>query len=169
MRITKDIAEIVAKKMLEEKSKKNQKVLESLKLKIYDQVFETMVPKLVNKFMKDDLGDIWLKKSKGVILSGNGFNHEYIDILPFPSTTGSTYVHMTPDKEIAKNWRKTYDDYQKEKDKITKLRREISALLYNLKTYSKVSNEFPEAFPHLPEKQETGLSICVEDIRKELK
>lgn len=167
MRITKEIAEQVARQMIEKKLEKNETKLQELKGLVALRVMETKVPKEVGQFRSDGFAD-WLKKSRGVTLMGNGFNHEYLDLKEFPSTTTNNYIPFEPTPEDAKIWIKLHGDYQSERQKIQRLRGEISDTLYSLKTYNRVEKDFPEAFKFLPAKQETGLSICIDDLRKRL-
>lgn len=167
MRITKEIAEQVARQMIAKKLEKNEAKKKELEGLIALRVMETKVPKEVIQFISDGFGE-YLKKSKGVILIGNGFNHEYVDLKPFPSITTNGYVIFEPTPEDAKIWIKLHEDYNTERNKIQRLRGEISDTLYSLKTYNRVEKDFPEAFKFLPAKQETGLSICIDDLRKRL-
>jgi hypothetical protein len=167
MRITKEIADQVARQMIAKKLEKNEAKLQELKGLVALRVMETKIPKEVGQFRSDGFED-YLKKSRGVTLIGNGFNHEYLDLKPFPSTTSNNYITFEPTPEDAKIWIKLHRDYQTEIQNIQRLRGEIEEFLYRLKTYAKVEKEFPEAFKLLPAKQETGFSVCVDDLRKRL-
>ena len=88
MRITKEIAEQVARQMIAKKLEKNESKLQELKGLVARRVMETRIPKEVGQFSSDGFDD-YLKKSKGVVLIGNGFNHEYLDLKPFPSISSN--------------------------------------------------------------------------------
>lgn len=98
----------------------------------------------------------------------NGFGYESYGIEGRVISTvgGAYYTKILP--EHAKYLKKLDNEIQDKKKEILSLIKELEILLYSLRTYPKVAEQFPEAVPFLPFKTTSALAINIEDLRKKL-
>lgn len=165
MRITKQIASEVAKQLLAEKRKENDKNWIELSKKVYESVLKTVPKEIIELHEKHPS---FVRTSRSIKLIGNGFNHEYVNTSKeFPCEHYSK--NYVPTAKEGVEWIKLLNDYNDGKESIKKLNSEIELALYNLRTYKAVQENFPEAYELLPEKTSTALSINISDIRQKIK
>jgi len=166
-RITQEIAKEVSAKLtskLKEKRNEQQEICNEL----VKQFCIERIPKEVLKM--SELHSQYFKKTRTVKVTDNGFNHQPFHLKENILTSGGdgySLVIQLSEKEADKllpEFRK-YQELDKEYDE---LKLQIAQTLYQLKTYNKVKLEFPEAYDLLPDKQETGLSIPIQNIREQL-
>lgn len=98
----------------------------------------------------------------------NGFGYEVysIDGNVIAPVSGAYYTKISP--ENSKILKKLDNEIQDKKKELKNLVKELEILLYSLRTYSKVAEQFPEAVPFLPFRTTSALAINIQDIRKKL-
>lgn len=163
-RITKDIANEVAKKLTQNKTDEIENLENELRLKVHD-IVKKRIPDSIIKLFKIH-PNYFIKKSYFQFV-GNGMNHKgfYINNeLPFIQNNV-----VEPSKLEADTILKLDNEITNLKTKRNTLRSEIRELLYSLRTYSKVISEFPEAEPFLPKTITNKLIVNISDIRNQLK
>ena len=165
MRITKDKAELVAERLT---SKHNDVIKEKQRVltEYVGQVVVSKIPEAVKQMFKEF--PEWVCSSRNIHLK-----HHLLDNYSYRSHFISVLIpvnesFVVTDKE-AKKVVKMVDEIEQLKKDLKKLKKEIEAAVYNLKTYKRCETDFPEAFKWLPmEKPTAEISIKIEDIRKQL-
>lgn len=77
---------------------------------------------------------------------------------------------VTLTKAESKEYKKLLDQSRELKSEIDSLQYKIEIALYNLRSYKKIREEFPEAGEYLPDgEKKTELMVQVSDIRSKLK
>jgi len=162
-RITKQIAEAVANQLVlpkrQELQKEEQK-LHQITTDIYLKHIPSQVMDAYDKYHE------WFNKTESVYLNTNGFNYEYLALTKNYPKQRNKYPEFTA-AESAKI-RVQFDIVADLKKSIEKLKFDIETAVFNLRTYSNVEKEFPEAFKLLPAKQTTALIVNLKDIRCQL-
>jgi len=165
MRITKQIADDVAKKLTEKKSKE----LEELKSKLSDLVkkeYDKKIPTEVIELAK--LYPSYFDFNRYVRLNGNGWSYKNIELKgTVISQNGSS--HLEPDNKASLAIKSISDKVDDMNANISRLKTDVSNAIYNLRTYAKVSENFPEAISFLPKQQNTALQLNISDIKQRLK
>jgi hypothetical protein len=165
-RITKEIATQVATQL----TAKKREALKELDVKFRSE--------LKRMYVEDTPIDIiqlevkfpqYFEKRNRIGFNGtNGFGYEVYSIegTVIATTNGAYYTKISPENsKILKTLDNEIQDKKKElKDLVT----ELEILLYSLRTYAKVTEQFPEAVPFLPYRTTSALAINIEDIRKKL-
>lgn len=165
MRITKSEAETIAIQMVVKKKEQ----LSKMSIEISDlctRVAKSQVPKqlleLSEKFPN------YFKRIENIIVTGKGLNHEYFSLTSkVPSTEGYRQTIAVDDKN-AEKLVKLFRVYEKFREEIELLQKDIAVALISLCTYAKITSEFKEAIPFLPFKEKNALAINISDIRKKL-
>lgn len=163
MRITKQIANDVAIKMLADKKKSINEIDRELGLTVQNMLVAQIPAEVLTVFAKHAS---YFDSRRSWHINGEGLNWEVVTIPESLPYKGGAF---TPTSEQAKELVKIIN---KQKDKHTaykKAVRELEVLLYNLKTYANVTKSFPEALPFLPVGQNTAVAFNIEDVRKLLK
>ena len=163
-RITKDIAHEVARKLTSKKTEEINKIEKELQLKLEGFLLEKVPKEIMDLFKKHPN---YFEKTSSFRISGNGFNYEYLQTKNSIPYCGNN--SFTPTAEQAKPLMELNNKITDLKKKKSELFREIQNLLYNLRTYSKVISEFPEAEPFLPKTITNKLIVNISDIRNQLK
>lgn len=161
--ITKTIAKAVATKLVEKQSQKVQ----DLKIELgnyFTNEYQNTLPRVVLEGFKNHPN--FFNTCKSFSMTGHGFNWETITAnKSLPCTSSS----KTFDETVLRELRKKYDAVKDAKKLVETLIFEIETALLNLKTYSKINANFPEATPFLPIKTDTALMVNVDNIRNKLK
>lgn len=165
MRITKSIAEYVAKQMVSEKKKLLERKRDIVK-GICTEIYKREIPKDVLKLW--DKNSSWLKSTSSVRLNGYGFSYEYQDIEELPKNFNRDpfLIFENNEAELVLSAR---NEIQKINDEIRSLQSEIEQALLSLVTYKRVSENFPEAIPFLPKIQNTSLVVDLSNLRNKIK
>lgn len=98
--------------------------------------------------------------------NGFGYDNYRIEGRVISKAGSISYTNISP--ENAKKLKKLDDEIQDKKKELKDLVRELEILLYSLRTYTKVTEQFPEAIPFLPYKTTSALAINIDDLRKKL-
>jgi len=163
MRITKQIAQDVASKMLVDKYKSIAELDKELGLRVQDYLTAKIPAEVNTVFAKHP---DYFDSRRSYYLYGEGLNCKSVTIpQSLPSVGSSFTVKPEQAKEIVKLSNKRDDLHEAYK----KALREVEVLLYNLRTYANVTKSFPEALPFLPVGQNTAVALNIEDVRKLLK
>jgi hypothetical protein len=165
-RITKEIATQVAVQL----TSKKRELVKELDVKFRSE--------LKRMYVEDTPIDIiqlevkfpqYFEKRNRIGFNGtNGFGYEVYSIegTVIATINGAYYTKISPENsKILKTLDNEIQDKKKElKDLVT----ELEILLYSLRTYAKVTEQFPEAVPFLPYRTTSALAINIEDVRKKL-
>lgn len=164
-RISMALAEQIAKAL----TKKKQDLIAPALLEYrqyFTDVYESRVPKPVMELFKKH--SEYLETTQSVYINEKGFNRESISLTKaVPSTTSYnvelsiTDAEATKGKKLYNAWKKACEDYKK-------LFEEVENALLNLRSFSNIEKQLPEAVPFLPQK---GLTVIVNttELRKKLK
>jgi len=165
MRITKSIAEYVAKQMVSEKKRLLQEKKDVLK-STCTEMYKRQIPKEVLSLWKNT--PVWLKTTYSVRLNGDGFSYECQDIeeLPRPNNREPFLAFENNEAETILSAR---NEIQKMNTEINSLKSEIEQALLSLVTFKRVSENFPEAVPFLPKIQNTSLVVDLSNLRNKIK
>ena len=164
MRITKAIAEHVAKCMTAPEAK----VIKELQIELEKSVKKNYIESLpvdVIKVWKNY--PLYFRRTSGVSHFEIGgyvpFFNEYNDSesVLLPERVNSHY--LPSDAEI-----KLFQSKDKLKSQYRKLNTEIQQALLGLGTYKRVSEQFPEAVPHLPKLGRTEIMIDIASLRNRI-
>lgn len=157
MRITKAEAKNVASKLLETKVNKFKSMKEQLTLEIKNAAL-SIVPKEVlvvyNKYPQYFMGN-----SKYLYVNGEGIGY----IKNVPLNKRDNYV-IVQDPAIQSKLIRLRDEISEKGDELESLRYDVETALYSLKTYKRISEEFPQAIPFLPSKENNELALNIKDI-----
>lgn len=167
-RITKQIAEEVAKAMTAEKAKNVTDLKDRFKQSV-EEIALLRVPETVTKLFKDSSLRAYISQSDYVYLHSHGFNFRGVRLKnPVPVNKGQNSLELTAlEGKFLWNLEK---EYKKAEEGLEELTQEIYfTLLHTLKTYKKVQDHFPEAFEHLPKVgTPTSLAINLDALRHKI-
>lgn len=163
-RITKEIAKEVALSLTKLKKEEISKLNEKISSRLEDIILSKIPDEVKKCFSKNKK---FFNTRSGFQLSGNGFDYQHFNTInSIPYGNNSSY---TPTELEANELLPMINKVQDLKVNYNKLLLEVESLLYNLRTYSKVVIEFPEAEPFLPKTMSNKLMININDIRDKLK
>lgn len=163
-RITKEIASEIATKLTEKKLTEIRRIQSEQEIYL-EEIYLGTISKEVKDFFK--LKPNYCKNTRQLRVSGNGFNYAYLNTKNnVPCLESQSFE---PTAEQGKELINFQNKIENLKIVRNKLKNEIENLLYNLRTYSKVILEFPEAEPFLPKNISNKLMININDIRSQLK
>lgn len=162
-RITKLIAENVAVKLTEKQALEIKELKTELSNK-FTEIYLKTVPKEILDLHKKYPDFIETRSS--FQMSGNGFQYQSLSLnSSFPAKNHC----FSPNEVDAKMLLKLLNEIDKKKSELSKLKTEVEALVFGLRTYAKVNSEFPEATPFLPKTITSALMVNISDLRKKLK
>lgn len=163
-RITKEIASEVAKKLTSKKTEEIKTLENELETKLEGFILKKIPKEVLDLFKKHPN---YFNTTYSFRLSGNGLNYEYLQTKnSIPYTGNNSFLPSIEEAELLLSLNNKINDLKQKK---SELFREIENLLYNLRTYSKVNSEFPEATPYLPNLITNKLSVNISDVRDKLK
>lgn len=163
MRITKQIAENVASKLLLKKNEYLNLSKDDLE-KLVCEIMKSKVPESVLKVFKSN--PEYVETSNYISLNGNGFNWERVCLgkqIPCKNTD------YTPTYEESRIISEKINTFQKLKKEISDLKHELVVNIFNLKTYKQVEENFPEAYVFLPEIKNNAVAVNLTTLRAKLK
>lgn len=165
-RITKDIAQEVAEKMVapaREQVELASKTLKDAMLVIMQKRTPQVIKDAFDKFPE------YFDTIERAYLQGNGFNGQEVRTSErFISKSGNYSTTIQPTDAEHKILWDFYVDWEKKKKEADDLKSSIANTLYVLRTYAQVGKNFEEAVPFLPEKTSTELSVPIDNIREKL-
>ncbi|MBX9886654.1 MAG: hypothetical protein K2Y30_01815 [Flavobacteriaceae bacterium] len=165
-RITKLIAEATANELV--KSKKQELAKQEAEFKkILEHEIAKEVPIAVLEFYKNYKH--YVHKTKSVQISGNGWDFKTIYLeKEMPSYNGNK-IQFTPKEKIATKLLSLHDEIESNKKVISKLQDDLESVIFNLRTYKSVQENFPEAFDLLPKIVNNAIQLNLSDIRNRIK
>lgn len=166
-RISKDLAESIAKSLTAKKSS-DIETLKKNKTRLVHNAWMKKVPKDVVAMFEKKRG--YINTTSYAYLHGKGVHNTYVAFdSRVPTSGGQTSLTMS-DKDT-EEFVKLQNSIEKKEKALEQLRREITATLMSLRTFKRVRAEFPEAAKYLP--AETGvtqaLTINIGSILERLK
>lgn len=166
-RITKEIAAEVAKKLLEQKVKKNAERYSEIQ-KIVVGIIQSRTPMLVMQNFSQHKN--YINTADYVYLTGPGLNHDYIvlgESVPYDSSMSRTIILEESTSMLLS---KKLEKYQIHRKKNEELKEKTEATIYALRTYKKVKDLFPDAYKFLPpENTATCTDLqCISSIIQEI-
>lgn len=165
-RITKEIATTVATQLTTKKRevvKELGKKFRSELKRMYVEATPAEIKELAVKFPQ------YFERRNRISFGGtNGFGYESYSIEGNVIVAPSDAYFTNISSENAKILKKLDNEIQDKNKELKDLVKELEILLYSLRTYSKVAEQFPEAVPFLPFKTTSALAINIEDLRKKL-
>jgi len=165
-RITKQIAEDVAIKLLAKKYSEIKTLKEELSDKVkaaYDKTIPEDVVELSIKYPS------FFEFRSYVRINGNGWNWQNIDLSTRVISKTNNSAVFEPEVELANGLKKLHNKITDKETEVRNLRSETENTLYSLRTYAKVSEVFPEAVVFLPKHENTSLIVNVNELREKLK
>jgi len=165
-RITKEIATQVARDLTTKKREE---------LKVLDTKFRSELKRMYVEDTPIEIKELEVKlpqyfeKRNRIGFNGtNGFGYEVYSIegTVIATTNGAYYTKIST--ENAKILSSLNNEIQDKKKELNSLVKDLEVLLYSLRTYAKVSEQFPEAIPFLPFRTTSALAINIQDLRKKL-
>jgi hypothetical protein len=165
-RITKEIANRVAVNLTSKKLEEYELLRKNYSSKAFD-IYMATIPKEVVE-LKEKFPE-YFSTAGYLNITGNGFNYDQIKLEKRAISKGNGGSYYSPSPQDAKILMAMKNKVEDAKKSCQDLVREIENLVYHLRTYAKVSEQFPEAIPFLPNKPiTTALAINIDDIRKKL-
>ncbi|MEA5459132.1 hypothetical protein VB796_08795 [Arcicella sp. LKC2W] len=166
MNISKSTANDITKSIL----RLNQKEIDDLKKEFADKLrteyLKTVPSKIKDVFKTND--NVFLKSTNTIKLCGNGWNYVEIHVDRIP--TDEIYiVNFTPDEDISNKLMQEYNLIQDAEKAYNGLFIQVESLLINLRTYKRITENFPEAIPYLPKINKTEVAINIPDILSQIK
>ncbi len=166
MVLSQEKAKQIAIKLCEKKKESVSKLLAEYQQFVHDSYVKQTPTEIIS--MQKKYPD-WFSTSTGIYLHGNGFNNEYVNTSKAVIDNTSRSAYMKMDNKLASQISQYKNAYLKAKDNHEDLVREIKTALINLKTFSRITEKFPEAAALLPKSTSTAIMVNVDGIRKKLK
>lgn len=165
-RITKEIATQVANQL----TTKKREALKELDFKFRSELERMYVEDTPSEIKRlEVMFPQYFEKRNCIGFNGtNGFGYKVYSIkgTVIATTSGAYYTKISSgNAKILKNLDNEIQDKKKELEDLVN---ELEIILYSLRTYAKVAEQFPEAVPFLPFKTTSALAINIEDLRKKL-
>lgn len=164
MRITKELANNIARGLLKTKTDEISEFSKSIR-EYATEIYKRQIPENVLKLFKSNKE--YINTSCSVRLIGNGFNYDYQAIDELPSTL--THPHLVFTNEEAEkllSMRYRLEALKKDREE---LKKEVEQTLISLGTYKRVSENFPEAIPFLPKVKNAEIVVDLTKLREKIK
>lgn len=166
-RITKAIAEAVAKQLVQSKQAEIKQIQDN-EADFISGFYEASLSQLVKDGFKKHKG--FFHTSSSIRLSGSGLTQGY---RYYALNKNYPVCNSCPVFPVSDEQANTIIEFETQIEEKTKSMRElfnnIEAALINLRTYNNIEKEFPEAFALLPKQAvNTALAINIKDIRCKL-
>jgi hypothetical protein len=151
-RITKQIAITTDSELVKGKIEKVRELKKLFEDRLKLEVLKTIDKEILHFSQKHPS---YVRKSTDVKIVGNGFNHESASIdISLPTCNGNYATYFNPEVKVAEELMQLMRTYKKEKDLVNKLKKDLEIIIFNLKTYKAVQENFPETFEVLPKTSE---------------
>lgn len=161
-RISRHVAEDMARAMLADKKKALDKQRKELEV-LAHELIQRVIPSLVLEAYKE--APKYFNQYGYVNVTGNGFNNQRFSLsksLPL----ASSYVTLKPnDSAILLEAHDNFTDADKAYDNLFL---EVRTALTNLGTYNKIRDAFPEAEAFIPPSITREVAVNITDLRKKL-
>lgn len=160
IRITKDEAKAIAKVLTSGLKNKLEQIDKERKEVAY-KYFLSLVPQPVLSLYEIHK-DYFKKLDTSVYVDGKWYFSIKFDV-PF---NGDQTIK---DEKVKEQLTKLQNQYEKAEKQKHELVTNLQEAIYNLRTYKRISEEFPEAIPFLQKKPNTELQINLNSLREQLK
>jgi len=164
-RITKDIANQVAKKLTDKRKIAVDKKYKEFQEDAFE-AYKKKIPKDVLEFYATH--KTWVKEVSQYKLIGHGWNHEYVYMSGLLPSKDGNYINVPLDEKTSKALLIKSDYVKEERQKIEVLKDEIITALLRLGTFKRVEAEFKEAYLLLPKTVSQALVVNIDKIREKL-
>lgn len=168
MRITKQIAAGVAAKMSKPAFDAAKALHDELR-KLVTEFRIANTPKEILEAFKDPKLNPYIRACNGLNIQGMGLFSEFVRYTDGPLPEASEYIKtftLTSETEYIafafNRWQDAVEDAEA-------LRKELEITLLNLKTFTRVQQDLPEAVDYLPSATTTALAIDTSKLREKLK
>jgi hypothetical protein len=169
MRITKDVAEETAKKMISKKSLELKKLSSDFSDKIRKMKVKQIPKNVIETY---EYFPDYFNACFSVYLKGVGFNNDCIKVQKYPYN-GNYYLELNSNTSVVSNeLLKQFNKIKSLEKEIKDLKLEIETALYStLRTYKRVEESFPEALEFLPpmNNNKTALVVNLSSLRDKIK
>lgn len=165
-KISQAAAADAAKKITEPIRKQIEALNDSLRVEL-GTIVRKSIPKEVLALFETHQN--YVKSGTSFRVYGNGFNGQYLPTdKRYPETGNNDTV--TPTKEEAKKLQDIISKKEKLSEQLQTTRTEIEKTIISLGTYNRVKEQFPEAYPYLPQATtNTSLIVEMKPIRDKVK
>lgn len=166
MRISKDLAEVIAKKLLAKKLSEVDSLINKIKQIAIDSYTESIPIEVINF---SSTRKEWLRRCYSLKLVGYGLDYYYVSSNhPLLFSGDASYIFHAPTKEIAEELVLLIQQKETLQSHYNKLFENTKAALLNLRTYKNIREQFPEAAEYLPQTDgvtTTALAVNLTDLR----
>lgn len=163
MQISKSMADMIAKALVDKKYKEIESLREEFKKYVYVQ-YLLQTPAAVKRTFKKF--PEWFETKNYIVISTNNWSETYVQKPVICNKNGRAILHK--DDAI----RNKIDSYKLRIDKLTaevkSFRREIEVALIQLRTTKRIAEQFPEAKKYLPKPNLLPM-VNIDPIREKLK
>jgi hypothetical protein len=166
MRITKQLAEQIAAKLLTEKQANVTKLRKEYEDYITLAYLSQTPKEVLAVYAKHPE---WFYTRGSVTLNGSGFRYESVSTNCQVICNGGSSANLMMNDKISHKAKMLQNKWESAKDKVRELKMKLEVALFNLRTYAAVQKSFPEAAPFLPKDATMSLMINYDALRKELK
>ena len=161
------IAENMTAKIIQPLINKEKELKAELS-KVVTEMAKQDIPKDVMKLWGSNCE--WLRTTMQMTLHGKGYNYDNIKLTcQLPSISSSIqYLNLTPERLVIID--KLWAEIEKLKGAIEQTTSEVYNALISLGTFKRVTDQYPEAAPYLPNDSVcTGLMVQLESVREKTK
>lgn len=163
-RITKSIAEEVARQLVKERENEISQLKKNLGHYV-TQLHIARIPEIVMKAFKTN--GSYINSQQSMRITGAGFDRWFT--VNMDKTLPYSGEHLQVNDEQGNAIKDADNLIQDKTTAKNDLKQSIEVALFNLRTYANVEKEFPEAVKFLPKQNiNNGPAVCIKDIRSEL-
>lgn len=165
-RITKKIAEDVARKLVAPKKEKLEQRKQEFEKNITEICWNKVPIEISTEFLRHPE---FFRTTSTFKPSGNGWNFQTLHLSEnLPNKYGNSFC-FEMDVKTSNALLKEYNRNKDQKEEIEELQRDLENILFNLRTYKAVTENFPEAAEHLPKIVNNSIALNLSDIRNRIK
>jgi len=166
MRITKQLAEELATKLLTTKQEQVSKLRKEYEEYVTAAYISQTPKEILSAYAKHPE---WFYTGNSITLNEKGFRYESVTTTSQIICNSGTGANLTLSDKVAHKAKMLQNKWQSAKDKLRELKTKLELALFNLRTYASVQKNLPEAAPFLPKDATMSLMINYDALRKELK
>lgn len=165
MRISKSLAQSIARKLTEEKQKQVKSIQTDFRQYITD-CYNAQIPKEVSEIAKKH--PEWFN-SRGVItFSGHGFSYTNVTSIGNVLSNANYNAVLYLNDKIATKAKKLQNKYLDADKKLGELQTKIEVTLIGLGSFKKIQEHLPEAVPFLPKSTSVELMVNFDVLRADI-
>lgn len=165
-RITKEIAENVATKLVQSK----KQVIDCLRKKLENEVKEHVIKEVpLEVMLVFNKNPNFIRVERRVEISGNGWNFQSVYLDKAIPCNNNYKINFIPEAKIANELLLIFNEISDKEKEIKLLKNDLINTIYNLRTYKSVELNFTEAFELLPKIINNSVQLNLSEIRNRLK